>query len=72
MIKLALVALQVAAAVFQYLERRRLISEGERRQINLQLEATARAAAISKQVRTNVGKLNDDEIDAALRGDFRD
>lgn len=72
MIRAVILALQIVASVIQYLERRRLINEGERRQINLQLEAVARAAAISKQVRTSVGKLNDDEINAALRGDFRD
>ena len=72
MIKVAILALQVAVAVFRYLEERRLISEGERRAMARELARAAEITGLAKQVREEVGKLTDDEVDAALRGDYRD
>jgi hypothetical protein len=72
MLKFAVLLLQVAQQIFKHLEQQRLIKEGERRQIAKELEAIAKSAKISQKVKEDVGKLNSDEIDAALRGDFRD
>lgn len=72
MFQFAVLLLQVAQQIFKSLEQRRLIAEGERRQIIKQLEAIAVAAHIAQKVREDVGKKTDDEIDAALRGDYRD
>lgn len=72
MFQLVLLLLQVTRAVLSYMERNRLIKEGERRQIARELERAAEAAALSKKIREDVGGRTDDEIDAALRGDYRD
>lgn len=72
MFQFAILLLQVTRQVIAYLEQRRLISEGERRQIARELARTAQAASLAKQVREHVGRMTDDEIDAALRGDYRD
>lgn len=72
MLQFAILLLQVTRQIILYMEKSRLIKEGERRQIERELEAVAKAAAISKKINTNVGKMTDEEIDAALRGDYRD
>lgn len=72
MLKFAVLLLQVAQQIFRYLDQQRLIKEGERRQIIKELDAIAKAAKVGQKVRDDVGKLNSDEINAALRGDFRD
>lgn len=71
MLRLALAFLQVAAAIISHLEKQRLIKEGERRQIQRELAAVARAAAIAKKHRDNVEDLSDEEVDARLSNDFR-
>lgn len=72
MFQLVILLLQVASSVLKYLNDNRLISEGQRRQIEAEMVKAARSAAIAMEIRTNVGKLTDDEVDAALRGDYRD
>lgn len=72
MIQFAILLLQVARQLFTYLESQRLIAEGERRQIAKELSATANAARISMKVQEDVGRMHDNEVDAALRGDYRD
>lgn len=71
MLRLALAFLQAAAAIISYLEKQRLIKEGERRQIQRELAAVARAAAVAKKHRDNVEDLSDEEVDARLSDDFR-
>ncbi len=71
MLRFALAFLQVAATIISYLEKQRLIKEGERRQIQRELAAVARAAAIAKKYRDNVEDLSDEEVDARLSDDFR-
>jgi len=72
MIKLAILALQVAVAIFRYLEERRLISEGERQEMARELARAEKITGLAKKVREQVGKMSDAEVDAALRDDFRD
>lgn len=72
MFQLAILLLQVTRQILAYMERSRLIAEGERKQIVRELVKAAEAAALTKQVRDEVDKLSDDEVDAALRGDYRD
>ena len=72
MFKFAVLLLQLASQVLRYLERQRLIAEGERRQLARELEGVARASRLSLAVQENVRRMHDDEVDAALRGDYRD
>jgi len=72
MVQLAILLLQVTRLVLSYMERTRLIKEGERQQIAREMVRTANAAALAKKIRDEVDKLSDDEVDAALRGDYRD
>ena len=72
MIQLILLLLQVTRQLLTYMQERRLIAEGERRQIQKELLRTAEAAKIALKVREQVGKLHDEEVDDALRGDYRD
>jgi hypothetical protein len=71
-VKLALLLVQLATAVIQYVQRRQLISEGERRQIAREMANAARLTGIAKEVREEIGKLTHAEVDDALRDDFRD
>lgn len=70
-IKLTVLLLQVTQSIIRMMEQRRLIAEGERRVIAKQLAAIAAAAKIAQDVRTDIGNMTDDEVDAALRGDYR-
>lgn len=72
MIKLAILLLQLATMTIRYLEERRLISEGERREVARELARAAQVTGLAKEVREQVGKMTDEEVDAALRGDYRD
>lgn len=72
MFQLAILLLQVTRQILSYLHDRRLVTEGQRQQIEKEMAKAAQAAAISLEIRTKVGKLTDDEVDAALRGDYRD
>ncbi len=71
-VKLVLLLLQITQSIIRMVNEKRLISEGERLQIVKELSAVASAAAVSKQVRDDVGRKTDAEIDDALRGDYRD
>lgn len=72
MFQFAILLLQVANQVFSMLERQRVLAEGERRQIAKQLELIAQATKAAKLIRKHVESKSDEEIDAALRGDYRD
>jgi len=72
MFQFAILLLQVAHQVFSMLEKQRLLAEGERRQIVRQWEALAKAVKLTSEVRKHVESKSDDEVDAALRGDYRD
>ena len=72
MIQLVVLLLQIAKQVFSLVERRRLIAEGERQLIAKQLEAIVSTVKLSQAIRAEVRRMTDDEIDAALRGDYRD
>lgn len=70
-LKLVVLLLQIAQSLIRWMNEKQLISEGERRVIAKQLAATAAAAQLSKDVRADVANKTADEIDDALRGDFR-
>lgn len=72
MFQLVILLLQVTRAVLSHLERNRLIREGERAQIARELVRVVQAASLAKRIRDEVGRLTDEEVDAALRGDYRD
>jgi len=71
-LKLVLLSFQMITALIQYLERQRLIKEGERRQIAAEMAKTAAILGMAKQVRDEIGRMTHAEVDDALRGDFRD
>jgi hypothetical protein len=71
-IKLVLVGLQIINSLIRYLEEKRLLDEGARQQIARELERTNKLIARSKEIHTKVGTMTNDEVDAALRGDYRD
>ena len=70
-IKLVVFLLQITQSLIRWMDERKLISEGEQRVIAKQLAAVAKAAKIARQVQQDVQNKTDEEIDAALRGDFR-
>lgn len=72
MFRLVVALLQLASGLLRYLERQRLIQEGERRQIARELARTAQAAALAYSIKKDISELTDEEVDAALRRDFRD
>lgn len=72
MFKFAIVLLQVARQIIVILERDRLMTQGRRQQIALELAETAKAAAISQKIKAEVGKKNAAEVDRGLADDFRD
>lgn len=71
-VKLVLLSFQMITALIQYLERQRLIKDGERQQIAREMARTAHITGMVKQVRDEIGKLTHAEVDDALRDDFRD
>lgn len=71
-VKLVLVGLQIIASLIRYLEEKRLLSEGARQQIARELERTTQLVARANKIKDKVGTMTDDEVDAALRGDYRD
>lgn len=71
MIRFAILLLQVAKQLFNYLERRQLIAEGERRAIAAELVRVAQVSNITNEIRLEVSRMSDEEVDAALRGDYR-
>lgn len=71
-IKLVVLLLQVTQSIIRYMNERQLLAEGERRVIAQELKAVAKAAEIAQNVRTDVGKKTDAEVDAALGPDYRD
>ena len=72
MFKFALLLLQVTRLLLTYLQERRLIAEGERKQLEKELLAAAKAAKVALEVRKQVGGMSDAQVDAALQPDFRD
>lgn len=70
--KFAVLLLQITQSLIRWMEEKRMIEEGERRIIAEELAKVAKAAKISKQVRQDVEKKTDAEVDDGLRGDFRD
>lgn len=72
MFKFALLLLTVTGQLLTYLQERRLIAEGERRQLEKELLAAAKAAKIAMEIRKQVGGLSDAQVDASLERDFRD
>lgn len=72
MFRLALALLQVARQLITILERQKLLTEGRQQQIALELAATAKAAAVSAKIRAEVDRMDAEDVDHGLRGDFRD
>lgn len=72
MFKFALLLLQVTRLLLTYLQERRLIAEGERKQLEKELLAAAKAAKVALEVRKQVGGMSDAQVDAALEPDYRD
>ena len=70
-VKIILLALQLVNWLIDELERRKALAEGEKRQIAKALAAVVAAGKMAKEVDDAVAKLSVDEIDDALRGDFR-
>jgi hypothetical protein len=62
----------LARSILSWLEREKAIKEGERREVAKQLAAVAASAQIANEVRDEIGKLTDAQVDDALAGDFRD
>jgi hypothetical protein len=71
-IKVVLLGIQIITSVIRYLESKRLMNEGARRQIAQELERAQILVARAQKIQTKVGTMTDEEVDAALRGDFRD
>lgn len=71
MIRLVIAFLQLARFVLREMEARRMIAEGEARQITRELVRVAQAASLASAMRAEIERLSDEEVDAALRGDFR-
>lgn len=72
MFQFVLLLLTVTRQLLTYLQERRLIAEGERKQLEKELVAAASAAKIAMEVRKEVGGLSDAQVDASLERDFRD
>ena len=70
-VKIVLLLLQLSRSILAWLEREKAIKEGERRILAQELAAVAAAAQIASEVRAEVEKLFDAQIDDALAGDFR-
>lgn len=71
MFRFAVLLLQVVRQLLLFLEQRRLIAEGERQAIATELVRVAQASNIANQIRLEVSRMSDEEVDAALRGDYR-
>ena len=69
--KAAVALLQIARQIISYLERQKAIDEGRRQIITQELGAVAAAAQITLETEASVKDMTDDEVDAALRGDYR-
>lgn len=70
-VKLVLVALQIINTVLRYMNEKRLLNEGAKLEIEKELARAQKIVARAKEIQTKVGTMTDDEVDAALRGDFR-
>ena len=70
-VKLVVLLLQISRSIIGWLERQQAIQEGQRMVLAKELEALANAAKVSKDVKTSVDGMTDDQVDAALRGDYR-
>lgn len=70
-LKLVVLLLQVTQSILRWMDKQSMIAEGERRVIAKQLAALAATAKVVTDIRTDIGNKTDDEVDAALRGDYR-
>lgn len=70
-VKLVVLLLQISRSIIGWLERQQAIQEGQRMVLAKELQAIAAAAKVSSDVRTAVDGMTDDQVDAALRGDYR-
>lgn len=71
-VKLVLVGLQIITSIIRHLEEKRLLNEGARLEIERELVRAQKIVARAKKIQEQVGNMTDEEIDAALRGDYRD
>ena len=71
-VKIVLILLQLARSILSWLEREKAIAEGERREVAKQLAAVAGAAQVAMEVRQEIDRLTDAQVNDALAGDFRD
>ena len=71
-VKIVLILLQLARSILSWLEREKAIAEGERREVAKQLAAIAGAAQVAMEVRQEIDRLTDAQVNDALAGDFRD
>lgn len=71
MFQLALLLLQLARQIIVIVERQKLLTEGRKQQIELELVATSKAAALSAAIKTEVDRMNESELDRALERDYR-
>lgn len=70
-VRLVVLLLQISRSIIGWLERQSAINEGQRMVLAQELKALANAAKVAREVQTQVDGMTDEEIDAALRGDFR-
>lgn len=70
-IKLVVLLLQVSRSIIGYLERQQAIQEGQRMMLAKELQAVAAAAKISHEVQASIDGMSDEDVDAALSGDYR-
>lgn len=71
MFQLALLLLQLARQIIVIVERQKLLTEGRKQQIELELVAASKAAALSAAIKTEVDRMNESELDRALERDYR-
>lgn len=70
-VKIVLLLLQLTRSILAWLEREKAIAEGERREISKQLAAIAASAQIANEVREEIARMTDAQVDDALNPDFR-
>lgn len=64
---IATVALKLALALFQHMQRQGLINEGKRQQFAKDMAAVMHATNLAEDVRSELEALSDDELRAMLR-----
>jgi hypothetical protein len=63
--------IRLAATSVRLVERHQWIAEGERRYLLAEALAVSRALNVSLETRKEVDNMTEEEVDAALRGDYR-